>query len=491
MLDGFIIGFYFLLMLAIGVYSFKKKEAAGSSGFFVAGRKAGIFLVAGSLAATFIGASIVLGMVGRGYRMGLPAVWWLLVGAIGLVILGLFLAKRVRRVGVYTLPELVEKQYGGKAGLAASLVIVVAWISICAAQIVAAGTVMRVLLPTWDINALMAICAAVFVIYTVLGGQYSVIRTDLLQLIIVIVGIGVTLGLVMHEVGGIGGLKDSLPSGYFSFPVNDSPGPVPAPFGWYDWIVLLVLTGSVYVVGPDMYSRLFCARDEKVAKKSAFTAALVAVPIAFIVVLIGMGARVLYPDLASSENAFPAIIQNLLPAGVSGLVIAALLAAIMSSADTLLLTTSTIFGVDICGKISPRIDERRQLLISKAGVVIIGILAFFVATRSTGIINSLYNSYYIFTSGIVIPVVAGFYKDKLKVNSWGALAAIVGGGGTALGIKLAGNMTLADGTLIKNAHLDLVGFCVCAILLFSVSWLTGGMKNKKWKSHGSDIPVSK
>ena len=470
MLDAIIIAFYFVLMLAIGLYSFKKKEASGSNGFFVAGRKAGIPLVAGSLCATFIGASVVLGMVGRGYRMGLPAVWWLLVGAIGLVILGLFLAKKVRRVGVFTLPELVEKQYGGKAGLAASLVIVVAWISVCAAQIVAAGSVLHALIPSWDISALMAICAAVFVIYTVLGGAYSVIRTDLIQLIIIIVGILVTLGLVMSDVGGIGGLKDSLPSDYFSFPVNES-------FKWYDWVVMLILTGSVYVVGPDMYSRLFCARDEKVARSSTFTAALVAIPVAFIVVLIGMGAKVLYPSI-SPEQAFPTLIQNFLPAGVSGLVVAALLAAMMSSADTVILTTSTILCVDIGGKVFPHIDERRRLLITKGGVVVIGVLALLVAMKSQGIINALFNSYTIFTSGIVIPVVAGFYKDKLKVNSAGALAAIVGGGGTALGIKLAGVQ-----------HLELLGFGVCAILLFSVSWLTGRMK--RWKSHGWDTPVSK
>ena len=457
MLDAIIIICYFLLMLAIGLYSFKKKEASGSTGFFVAGREAGLPLVAGSLAATFIGASVVLGMVGRGYRMGFPAVWWLLVGAIGLVILGLFLAKKVRRVGVFTLPELVEKQYGGKAGLAASLVIVAAWISVCAAQIVAAGSVLHSLIPSWNISALMAICAAVFVIYTVLGGAYSVIRTDLIQLIIIIVGILVTLGLVMSDVGGVGGLKASLPSDYFSFPVNES-------FKWYDWVVMLILTGSVYVVGPDMYSRLFCARDEKVARSSTFTAALVAIPVAFIVVLIGMGAKVLYPSI-SPEQAFPMIIQNLLPAGVSGLVVAALLAAMMSSADTVILTTSTILCVDIGGKVFPHIDERRRLLITKGGILVIGVLALLVAMKSQGIINALYNSYTIFTSGIVIPVVAGFYKDKLRVNSAGALAAIVGGGGTALGVKLAG-----------VHHLELLGFGVCAILLFSVSWLTGWRK---------------
>ena len=270
MLDGFIIGFYFLIMLAVGVYAFRKRKASGSDGFFVAGRKAGIVLVTGSLAATFIGSSVVIGMVGSGYSMGLPGVWWLLVGAIGLVILGLFLAKRVRRVGVYTLPELLEKQYGSKAKLLASLVIVVSWIAICAAQILAAGNVLHALIPSWDVRALMAICATVFVIYTVLGGQYSIIRTDFLQLIILVVGLLVTLGLVMNDVGGFGGLKDSLSQDFFSFPVNES-------LGWYSLVVFLILTGSVYVVGPDIYSRLFCARDEKVARNSAFSAALVAI----------------------------------------------------------------------------------------------------------------------------------------------------------------------------------------------------------------------
>ncbi|MEA1959357.1 MAG: sodium:solute symporter family protein, partial [Chloroflexota bacterium] len=392
MLDAIIIALYFLIIIAIGLYAFKKRRASDSDGFFVAGRRGGVLLVAGSLCTTFIGSSVVLGMVGSGYSMGLPAVWWLLVGAIGLAILGLFLARKVRKTGVYTLPELVEKQYGSKAGLAASLVIVIAWIAICAAQIIAAGTILNVLLPSWDISALMAICAAVFVIYTVLGGQYSIIRTDFFQFGILIVGILVTLGLVMSEAGGIGGLRDALPSGHFSFPVNES-------FGWYDLVLFLILTGSTYIVGPDIYSRLFCARDEKAARTSALTAAGVAVPIAFVIVLIGMGAAVLFPGI-SPEQAFPTVIRELLPIGVSGLVIAALLAAIMSSADTVLLTTSAILGVDIYGKAFPRTDERRKLLVAKIGVVVIGGFALLVAMNMKGIISTLFYSYTIFTSGI-------------------------------------------------------------------------------------------
>ena len=101
------------------------------------------------------------------------------------------------------------------------------------------------------------------------------------------------------------------------------------------------------------------------------------------------------------------------------------------------------------------------MLISRIGIVVIGAFSLIVALELKGIISSLFLAYTIFTSGIVIPVVAGFYKDKAKVNSVGALAAIIGGGGTALAVKLAG-----------VANLELLGFAVCGILLFGVSWMT-------------------
>ena len=471
MLDSIVIILYFVGMMAVGLYTYKRGHASSSNGFFVAGRKGSTPLMVGSLCATFAGSSVVIGMAGRGYRMGLPGAWWLLVGAVGLFILGFFLARKVRRFGLYTLPELVEKQYGNQAGLVASILIVVAWIAVIAAQIIAAGKVLAVLLP-YDLSLLMAIVTSVFIIYTVLGGQYSIIRTDFLQLGIMTVGILVSLGLVLGRAGGISGLTASLPPEYFSFPVNTS-------FGWYELVLFLILTGSTYVVGPDIYSRLFCARDERVAKSSALLAGVAAIPVAFIIVLIGMGAMVLFPDIASqhpdlslvqaSELAFLTVIENILPIGVSGLVVAALLAAMMSSADTCLLTTSTILSVDIYKRVFPRTSERRSLLISRIGIVLIGVFAWIVALQLKGIISSLFMAYTIFTSGIVIPVIAGFYKDKIKVNSAGALAAIIGGGGTALVVKLAG-----------AENLDLLGFAVCVILLFGVSWIT----KKRWKVKG-------
>jgi SSS family solute:Na+ symporter len=458
-LDIAIIIIYFLGMIAIGIHAYRKKESSTQNGFFVANRRGSALFIVGSLCATIIGASVTLGMAGLGYRIGLPGAWWLLSGSIGLLILAFLFARKVRGAGLYTLPELLEKQYNSRAaGLVASILIAVSWLAVIAAQIIAAGKILSILLPNIDVSLAMAISAVVLTLYTFLGGQYSVIRTDLVQFGIIIVGVIVCLGLVLSDVGGFGGMHSTLPSGFFSFPTNTN-------FTWPNLITLLILTGSTYVVGPDMYSRLFCARNDKVAKKSALSAALITIPVAFIIVLIGIGAKVLFPDIAS-EQAFPTVIKEVLPIGISGLVIAALLAAMMSSADTCLITTSTIFTVDIYKRIFPKMSERKTLLVAKLAVLVIGGLTLAVALQLNGIINSLLLAYTIFTSGVVLPVIAGFYKDKLKVNSIGVVAAIIGGGGTALAIK----------QLLHKGQFDpmnLIGFGVCAVLLFGVSWITG------------------
>ena len=466
MLDLAIIIIYFIGLIAIGIYTYRRKKSSTQDGFFVANRSGSALFIIGSLCATIIGASVTLGMAGLGYFRGLTGAWWLLVGSAGLLILGFLFARTVRSFGLYTLPELVEKQYGKAAGVVASVLIVISWMAIIAAQIIAAGKILSVMLPSIELSPLMIIAAFVFIIYTVLGGQYSVIRTDLIQFGIIVVGVLVCLGLVLGHVGGFSGLHDSLPSYYFSFPVSIK-------FGWLDLLSLMILVGSTYVVGPDMYSRLFCARDEKVAKSSALSAALITIPIAFVVVLIGMAAKVLYPDIGQ-EQALPTVVKYILPAGATGIVIAAILAAVMSSADTCLITTSTIFTADIFKRIFPKIGERRTVAISRIAVLVIGGLSLLVALQLQGIINSLLLAYTVFTSGVVLPVIAGFYKDKLKVNSIGAITAIIAGGGTALAIKQL-HITHLDVFGLRIGHAELLGFVVCAVLLFGVSWITRKM----------------
>jgi len=455
MLQLLIIIAYFLAIIGIGVWS--RRRAGNQNGFFVAHRKGTLLLVTGSLVATAIGASSTVGMAGLGFAQGLTGAWWLLAGSVGLLILGFFFAKKVRGAALYTLPELAGKQYDSRMSLASAVLIVVAWTGVVAGQIVAAGKVLSILgvgsLVFW-----MIVFSIVFITYTVLGGQFSVIRTDVFQAAILFAGIFVALALAFANVGGLGGLEASLPTTYFAFPVSPE-------FDWRMLLSFLILVGATYVVGPDMYTRLFCAKEEITAQRSALLSAFLFIPLAFAAVLIGMSAKVLYPGILP-EQAFPQVIDGILSPALSGLILAALLAALMSSADTCLLSQSVILTQDVLKRFHPSLDEAKTVLLTRLSVVILGLIGLGLALLLKGVISSLLFAYTIFTCGLVVPVIAGFYKEKLKLTSKGALVALVGGGVTGLLGKIPG-----IGIPFK-ADLGLMGFALSAILLFGVSWLT-------------------
>ena len=457
MLQLVIISVYFVAMIIIGVVS--RRKARGIDDFFVAGRKGGVLLITGSLLATIVGGSATVGMAGLGFSRGLTGAWWLLVGSIGLVVLGFFFAKKVRGFGLYTLPELVAKQYDGRVGLAASVLIIIAWVGIIAAQIIASGTILGVLGIGTPLMW-MVVFTIIFVTYSVLGGQQAVIRTDTVQMGIILAGVFGALALVLSRLGGFSGLVSSLPAGDFAFPVSSQ-------FSGRELITLLLLVGLTYVVGPDMYSRLFCARDSNTARKSAFWAALILVPVAFGITLIGMGASALFPGI-SPEQALPVIITGVLPPFMGGVVLAALLGALMSSADTCLLSASTIMTVDVVGRFKKFLSPAGTMSYSRWAMVIIGVAALLLALVMKGVINTLLFAYTVYTAGIIPPVIIGFYKERFRVTPLGALAAIIGGGTSALISKI-----------LNIAYLDLGSLAISVSLLFLVSFWDNRLKVKR------------
>jgi SSS family solute:Na+ symporter len=456
-LELVIIAAYFSGMIAVGVVS--RRRAKGIDDFFVAGRKGSALFITGSLLATIVGGSATVGMAGLGFTQGLTGAWWLLVGSIGLVILGIFFAEKVRKSGLYTLPQLVGKQYDGRIALAASILVVVAWTGIVAGQIVASGKILSVLgigTPVlW-----MVVCSVVFVAYTILGGQYAVIRTDTLQTGIIFAGIFGGLAILLSRLGGWSGLTSCLSPGQLAFPLSPQ-------FGIKELIAFLLLVGLTYVVGPDMYSRLFCARDVRTARVSVFWTALLMIPFAFGITLIGMGASVLFPGI-SPEQAFPTVISEVFPPFLGGIVLAALLCAVMSSADTCLLSASTILTMDIFKRFRPSLSEEKALFLSRWGIVILGLASLILALALKGVINALLFAYTVYTCGLILPVIAGFYKDRLKVTPWGALAAIIGGGSAAVASKL-----------LDIKYLDLGALLISGLLLLVVSLIDRRLKSRK------------
>ncbi|MDD1752437.1 MAG: sodium:solute symporter family protein, partial [Methanotrichaceae archaeon] len=228
-----------------------------------------------------------------------------------------------------------------------------------------------------------------------------------------------------------------------------------AEMGSWDVISMLLVVGSAYLVGPDMYSRLFSAHSPRDAKVSAAVSAIILIPLAFIITSLGILSRSIYPN-ASPEQAIPMLMTGLLSPTAEGLVAAALLAAFMSSADTSLMTATSILTLDLYGKVRPHSSEKKLMVVSRSFVLIIGASALALAISLPSIIKTLLIAYTIFTSGLLLPVVAGFYKDQLGLTPSGAFAALVGGGITAI---------------FMGQKYPLLGMAVSAALLFGVSWL--------------------
>jgi SSS family solute:Na+ symporter len=428
---------YIIAMIAIGSVGLHLK---GLDDFHLAGRGIKLVFLSGTFCASIVGASATLGMAGLGFSKGLPGAWWMLSGTAGLLVLATFLAERVRSTGCSTLPEIVGSFYGQRARITASILIIASWIGVIAVQIAASGKVLGAVFGGNE-AVFMVACTVAFVLYTAHGGQRSVIRTDLVQFIIIFAGMAVLFSKALEVVGP--GILISQ-----SFPVSEEMS------GW-DVTSMLLVVGSAYLVGPDMYSRLLSANSARDAKISAGIAAVVLIPLSFLITCLGIFARSLYPA-ANPEQAFPVLITGILTPVGGGLVTAALLAAFMSSADTCLMTATSIMTLDIYKNVYPKTREDRLIAISRFFVLIIGFIALILAVSMPGIIQTLLIAYTIFTSGLLFPVIAGFFKDSLGLTPLGAFSALIGGGLSAI---------------LLGQKYPLIGFAVSLAFLFGVSWI--------------------
>mgnify|MGYP003588669646 FL=1 len=445
-------------MLAIFIIGTWRHRLKGLVHFHPAGKNQGTIALTGTFCATIMGASTTIGMAGLGYSRGLPGSWWLLSGTIGMLLLSVLLAEKIRATGCSTLPQLVGSFWGERARAAASILIAISWIGVIAVQIIASGNILLAVFGG-DISHYMVACTMVFVLYTAYGGKNSVIRTDMFQILIIIFGMIALFWQALKAAG-------PLPLIQLSFPTS-------AEMNCWEVISMILVVGSAYLIGPDMYSHIFSSRSSKGAKASAFISAVLLIPLAFLITSLGIFSRYLYPTI-TPEQAIPSLMAGLLSPAIVGLVAAALLAAFMSSADTCLMTATSILTFDIYGEVyrrvrsnaDPNAIQDHMMKVSRIAVVAIGASALILAVSNPDIIKTLLIAYTVFTSGLLMPVLAGFYKDRLGLTCNGALSAIAGGGFIAI---------------ILGQSYPLLGMTASAVILFAASWLERWLARRQIK----------
>ncbi|MCL3780539.1 sodium:solute symporter family protein [Prolixibacteraceae bacterium JC049] len=431
---------YLILLIGIGIYS--SLRVKNTTDYFVAGRKGSVIQVTGSLLATILGGSAILGTINLTTNQGWAASWLLITASLGLIAL-IPLAKYVKRLGNFTLPELLGKFYGNRAKNFASIIIPIAWTGIVAAQIIASAKIANAFF-SLPYTEGVVISAVLFIFYTLIGGQISILKTDFLQILLIIGGLATTCFFVMQKT------EWQIPENHLAFPFNSGFNPL-------NLFVLVMTYATTYMVGPDIYSRLFCSKDEKTATRSVILTVAILLPLAFLIVLPGIAANSFYPNFNHSHGSILVpLVNDLLPNWASGLMIAAILSAVMSSADTTLLTAAII----ITDPLSVKIKRFNSLKLSRIMVVIIGAISLIIALKITSIIQALLIALTFFSGAFIIPTLVGLLR--LKINSSHAILAM----GTGGLVALTGKLISIYGNSFWGNWIIISAFAVNAIILF-------------------------
>ncbi|MFE7423331.1 sodium:solute symporter [Rhodococcus sp. NPDC057529] len=416
-----IIALYIGGMLGIGWWA--KTRVRNQSDFLVAGRRLGPILYTGTMAAICIGGASTVGGVGLGYEYGISGMWLVFFIGTGLLLLSLVFAGRINRLGIYTVSEMMELRFGSKAASFLSALVMLGYtFMIAVTSTIAYGAVFSVL---FDIDRTLAtiLGGGIVILYSSIGGMWSISLTDFVQFLIKTVGIfGVLLPAVLIKAGGWEGMRAALPESSFSFGTIGG-GTITSYFVIYFFGL---------VIGQDIWQRVFTARSESVAKWSGAAAGTYCLLYSVAGALIGMGARVIMPDIADRDQVFTEIVNNTLPVALAAIVVAGALSAIMSTSSGGLIAAATVARKDIAGPILAAIgkqtndeNDSRAIRHDRIYIIVTGVLVLATASVLNDIVAALTIAYDILVGGLLVPILGALVWKR--ATGTGALAATIAG----------------------------------------------------------------
>jgi len=469
---------YMLCILAIGFYHFRRNRS--SKDYYLANRSLGAGHVGLSIVATDVGGGFSIGLGGLGFTMGLAGSWLLFAGLLGAWFSAVFIIPRIKGVDtkhdMFTYPDFLRHRYNDSVALIAALISGIGYLGFTGAQILAgaklaAGTMF--LQAPFGIDPLqfaLVVIATVTIAYTVIGGLKAVIYTDTFQWIILLSGlILVTIPVTLYKIGGLQKLYATLPQEHFSL-ANITP------IQFTNWMVTIL---PIWLIGMTLYQRMYACRNEKEAKRAWYIAGIFEWPImAFTGVFLGMCARVVFPN-ADPEMALPQLIRDVLPMGVTGIVIAAYFSAIMSTADSCLMASSGNFVNDIIQRyIKPNLTDRSAMRLSMLATLIIGLLALLLAAQFDTVLDAILYAYAFMVAGLFIPTLGAFFWPR--ASAIGALLGMIAGGSLTLGLLLE---IIPLPPIMANTQLDPAAF---GIALSLIAYVVGSLI---WPNRTSSTPA--
>ena len=447
------IAVYLVAMLAIGFYASRGTHSI--TDFVVAGRNMPLWICSASIFATWFGTGIMMGAATSGYDRDMLMMLGEPFGsALALFLSGLFFARLYRRTRRLTWIEFFEARYGrlaGGFGAVADIVSSIIWLG---GILFTFGVLLEALTGLPMVAGVFG-GLTVIVIYTMIGGMWAVALTDFMQTVVLIIGLFVLLYFVLDDVGGWSTIAAQLPEHSMRLiPLEHTTG------NWVDWIHVWMTLGVAAVASTSIVQRALSAKSEAVAQDSFHVATALYLAIGVIPIALGLIASVTMPGLDNPNAVLPRLAMEHLHPALVVIFVGAILSAIMSSSDSILLGAASVISTNLLPLVHKDPDDATRLRVARFAIPVAGLLATYVAFSASRVVEVLIQSTAPLLAGIIVPFILCFWWEKS--NKYGALAGMGGG--------LAG--WLAAAALGSNTPPELIGFVVSLVTMVTVTLAT-------------------
>lgn len=460
-IDYVIIIAYLAMSVGIGLY-FNKRSQNNTASYLVADRSIGLSVLVATFLASDIGGGALTGSTGNAFANGIVEIPKMVVVVLIWVILSTCLARKLNRfglVGALTAADVLGRTYGKGAQFLGGMASMFYLIGTGPAmQSIALGTCIH-LITGINMQLGMIVASLVVLAYTFSSGMWGVVMTDYIQFVLMAAGVVIMGFIVFGEAGGWSGIVASVPPTHLRLDTDIS------------YVIKLVCaTALPNLIDANRYARFYAAKDEKTAVRAAILAAIPWLCFAIINMTMGLCGRVLLPLDTPQDTVFATLLLTYLPVGIKGLVLVALMAAIMSTSDSYMLTAAGNFSNDIYRTfINPKATDAQMLKVTKMAVLFIGIAGLAMALLMTNIMAIWNYCATAYVGGCFIPLLyAMFGKGKKSYKA--AVIAIFCGGGFAV-VMDTFNFSF------MNMPAILWGIVICGILFFTISKLDKNAKN--------------
>lgn len=481
---GIIIG-YLIFVVLLGFYFGKKHEDAED--YFLAGRTLTWPLIGFSLFASNMSSNSLVGLAGSGYNDGFSVYSYEWMAVVILIIFAVFFLPFYLKNKIFTIPEYLEDRFNYKVRAYASAIAIILNILVdIAATLYAGGLVINLIFPEFSLQMIIIGLAVIAGVYTISGGLSAVVYTDAVQAVILIIGSTLITYFAYHQIGGWDAVYEITDPSHFNIikPIDDEALPWP---GLFTGVLLI----GFYFWGTNQYitQRTLAAKSVREGQWGALFAGFLKLSILFIMIFPGAFARVIYPFAGNDETGnvlvtamdgstmgldyiYPSLLFDLLPTGILGLVLAGLIAAMMSSLDSGLNSVSTLITMDFYTKLKPEATPKQLMGIGRWITLIVMVLAVFWAPK-IGSFPKLWDYLQQTLAWFSPPVVALFVMGLFfkRMNEQGAIASIVIG--LVLTVFQIINAVSGNPVALPNfLYLAGVHFIICCGVMYLVSMAT-------------------